>query len=523
MTDEPIDPLAQQVSLLDQWVEVRREINALEARAAKLLGERLTLLDEDIALFPAQRKTINRSMINEYAAGGRITKGSIEYAFEDARMLAEFPTLMEHFLAGSITAAHVRHIVRAAASIQTGIHDGSVEPAVLGLYEQAALEFAESESPTRTNAHVKELAAALAPQVVVAQNRRGEKERRIWMRSFEDGVSILHMILPTAKAVAILDRTRAIAREALAASDTANPDFRLPIDWDAEFAAWQARERAEQTGSADSYWLPSEAPGEPGREVTCVLSGDELSWGDEAWAAYEAHCDAAVAAGPDSTLIDIAADDRTLDQAQADAICDLLLGSDPTAVIGSDLENIKAQVQVTVNGSTLAGLDDLPAQLDGHGPIDPNIARQLAGENLGWSRLFMDPTGMVTCTDTYTPNAAMQRFLRARDQHCRFPGCRQPVYRCQLDHTLDYAKGGKTDIHNLAHLCVTHHAMKHPDIPERFRWKAVQRPDWTIEWTSPAQRTYIDRPPKRVMFVPSPVGADPASEGTTAPSEAPPW
>ena len=142
MTDEPIDPLAQQASLLDQWVEVRREINALEARAAKLLGERLTLLDEDVALFPAQRKTINRSMINEYAAGGRITKGSIEYAFEDARMLAEFPTLMEHFLAGSITAAHVRHIVRAAASIQTGIHDGSVEPAVLGLSEQAALEFA---------------------------------------------------------------------------------------------------------------------------------------------------------------------------------------------------------------------------------------------------------------------------------------------------------------------------------------------------------------------------------------------
>lgn len=194
-------------------------------------------------------------------------------------------------------------------------------------------------------------------------------------------------------------------------------------------------------------------------------------------------------------------DTRTLDQVRADLLTDLLLASDPSAAHGSGLDNITARIQVTLSASTLAGADDRAAELDGHGPLHPDIARALAGRHTGWSRLFLDPTGMVVETDTYTPTEGMRRHLRARDQHCRFPGCRTPVHRCQIDHNHDHAKGGRTTIGNLSHFCPGHHVLKHPDIDERHRWTARARPDGSIRWTSPIGRTYIDRPPRRVMFV----------------------
>src|SRR5690606_18474093 len=80
---------------------------------------------------------------------------------------------------------------------------------------------------------------------------------------------------------------------------------------------------------------------------------------------------------------------------------------------------------------------------------------------------------------------------------------RMPVHRCETDHTLDYALGGRTSIDNLAHLCRSHHVLKHPSIPEEHRWTARQLPDWSIEWTSPTGRTHTDHPTRRVMFVPS--------------------
>lgn len=262
MTDDVHDSIGQQVDLLDRWVEVRRKINTLEAEAARLLGERLESMDADIAASPASsRRVIERSMIAEYSAASRISKGSIEYSIGEARMVGCLPSIMASFQAGRISLQHVRNILRAAGTVQSGVNDGTVEPAVLGLFEQAALEYAESEAAARTDAHVKELAAALVPVSVVEQNRRGEKERRTWIRTFEDGMSLIQMLLPTVKAEAVMDRASALAKEALAASDAANPAFRLPIDWDAEFAEWQAHQaedRAANTGEIERVWVPED-------------------------------------------------------------------------------------------------------------------------------------------------------------------------------------------------------------------------------------------------------------------------
>ncbi|MGM7678441.1 DUF222 domain-containing protein [Microbacterium sp. A94] len=195
------------------------------------------------------------------------------------------------------------------------------------------------------------------------------------------------------------------------------------------------------------------------------------------------------------------ADRRTMGQIRADIIMDLLLAGKAESVTGTAAESIKATVQITLTASTLTGDDERMAELDGYGPVLPDLARDFASRATSWSRLFLDPEGMAVSTDNYVPTASMKRFLRARDRHCRFPGCRRPVHRCEIDHNHDHAKGGATEICNLSHFCKGHHTLKHPDLDERYRWSATQLPGGAIAWTSPTGATYIDEPPPRVMFV----------------------
>ncbi len=93
----------------------------------------------------------------------------------------------------------------------------------------------------------------------------------------------------------------------------------------------------------------------------------------------------------------------------------------------------------------------------------------------------------------------MRRSLAVRDQHCRFPGCRQPTTRSDLDHTHDWAHGGTTHTRNLAHLCRRHHTLKH-----HTPWTVTQKPDGTLEWTSPTGTTYPDHPTSTIHFTTDP-------------------
>lgn len=188
-------------------------------------------------------------------------------------------------------------------------------------------------------------------------------------------------------------------------------------------------------------------------------------------------------------------DRRTLDQLRADALSDLLLTAEPTAVPRSR-DPIVATVQVLVPVATLTGQGSEAAELVGHGPIDRDTARCLAGAAPGWDRIFTDrATGAVIAVDRYRPSEEQRRLLRARDERCRFPGCRMPVHRCDVDHTVDAARGGATSTCNLAHLCRRHHSLKHAS-----DWTVLQRPDGTLVWSSPTGRVHLDEPPSRVRF-----------------------
>ncbi|MEC3915326.1 HNH endonuclease signature motif containing protein [Nocardia sp. CDC160] len=49
--------------------------------------------------------------------------------------------------------------------------------------------------------------------------------------------------------------------------------------------------------------------------------------------------------------------------------------------------------------------------------------------------------------------------LIARDRGCTHPGCDVPASMCAAHHVIDWAKGGPTDLNNLALVCDHHHAL----------------------------------------------------------------
>ncbi|WP_131801657.1 HNH endonuclease signature motif containing protein [Klenkia soli] len=96
----------------------------------------------------------------------------------------------------------------------------------------------------------------------------------------------------------------------------------------------------------------------------------------------------------------------------------------------------------------------------------------------------------------YTPTAAQYRYLRARDRHCRFPGCRQVARACDADHVIPYdhhnpTAGGPTCVRNLAMLCRRHHRLKTHSPGWRFQMGA----DGTLHVTTPGGTTRTTRPP----------------------------
>ncbi|MDN3496632.1 DUF222 domain-containing protein [Planococcus sp. APC 4015] len=184
-----------------------------------------------------------------------------------------------------------------------------------------------------------------------------------------------------------------------------------------------------------------------------------------------------------------AAEERTVDQLRADLLADLALTADPQGLDERGLvAEIRAVVHVTVPALTLAREDGDAAMLEGSAPIDIDTARLLCAGETSWERVLTHPvTQAVLAVDTYRPTAELRRLLRARDQRCRFPGCRVPAHRCDLDHVHDHALGGATAQANLAHECRRHHVLKH-----HSAWTVVLHPDRTMTWTSPTGREYPD-------------------------------
>jgi len=317
-----------------------------------------------------------------------------------------------------------------------------------GWYEDRALARAAELTAAQLRPAARALAEQAHPESLTDRHRRARERRRVAVTDLDDGMARVIADLPAPLAHGIHDRLTALAHEVRGAE-------------------------------ADDTRYDAAAPAE--------ASADEAS--------------------------PIGLASRSLDEVRADVFADLLLGAVPQAHVdaeGRPLEHIRAHVQVTIPVMTALGESAEPCLLAGQGPIPLDEALRLAGTATGWDRVLTSPIdGSVLAVDRYRPSEQLRRFLRARDEHCRFVGCRQAARRCDADHTVDHALGGATRDDNLATLCRRHHVLKH-----RSAWLVEQLGRGVLRWRSPAGRIYVDRPAPMVRFVPASVG-DASDAGRT--------
>ncbi|WP_160075201.1 HNH endonuclease signature motif containing protein, partial [Pseudoclavibacter sp. 8L] len=387
----------------------RSEILAMEEAAAAMLaaGAALQLRAHaaaydfghalDVAEGCAESAMHVRSISNEVGLLVKLAAGTAQGHLASASVtLREFPALALALESNAATPAQVHKLVETGLKIN---HDDPAEQTHRrGEFVQVMLERVRREPlpPAALQKAAERVAEELTGESIDQRHERAKKRRRVSVEDLGDGMSILRVLMSSFLAHAIRDRARKQSKAIIKA---------------------RPKPGTNQTGLAGETGQTGE-PGEPADVV--------------------------------------APDERTLDQVMSDVVADLLLTSDPT--ISSAANGIQATAHVSIPITTLfpdpARPARAPALLEGMSPMPIEDAKHLAATAPAFIRLLTHPiTGAIQAVDTYTPTAAMRAFLKARDIHCRFIGCRQPATNCELDHTIDHQYGGKTATWNLSDFC----------------------------------------------------------------------
>lgn len=421
-------------------VDTRRRIAELQAEEVRLLHAAREYAIARMAtptIDPEQPRDVPlRSVAAEIGTATVQSDRTVQTRMEDAATLIEdFPSTWRALRAGRVSRAHAGVIADAGAALP--------DAGARARYEDAVLPIAERETAGRLRPLARRCAQRTHPIPVDERHRAAARTRRVWVTDLDDGLAELGLRGPAHLVRGVHDRLTQLASAVIDARRHATPTA-----------------DPEEAHRLDGIGPVTETPVEPDR--------------------------------------------RGIDEVRADVALDLLLtghgdAADSAASLPVD-EAVHARIQVTIPVATLTGLADEAGELTGHGVIDARTARGIAATARGWDRLFVHPTsGAVLAVDRYRPTSEQRRMLRARDEHCRFPGCRQPTPRCDIDHTVARAHDGPTEIANLAHLCRRHHILKH-----HSAWRVRQRPGGVLEWTSPTGRIYDDRPARTLTFEPPP-------------------
>lgn len=467
--EDPRNPALE--SIIDELIAAETRIACLEARKAELMSRAGSIADEigearkqaarekllaqhpDDPIhpkdLPSSQEMARRDLYARMGAALNVTDRTIARWVDHAeRLSGDYPTLLASLSAGKCSKAHTVAITEAGMIIS--------DPAKRARFEAALIPLAVSQSVNRVRDTAKRLAERFTDQSLDERAAEAHKLRTVELHALDDDLGLVKAVLPLTTATAIAERLTRMAR---------------------------------------------------------ILKSHEQEHADD------------VASPAGNRADTVSQMPRTLAQIKADLLSDFILhGSSPRAFNCCDdasnrpnLDGVTAHVQIIIplisllpepqvaklrnipgfeHLEQLPGMHGTPA-IVGVGPINSRIAKALAGNAPGWDRILTHPVnGVVEQVDRYEPTKSLRRLLIARDEHCRFPGCRMPVRRCDADHTIDWARGGTTTRTNMAYLCRRHHTLKH-----HSPWEVKQLADGVLGWTSPGGRTYLDRPVSTVWFV----------------------
>jgi hypothetical protein len=415
---------------------------------------------------------------------------------------------------------------------------GTQDTDVARVVESAVLPHVRSWTSVKLRRVLRRLIHELAPESAKKKNRRARSEREVWSEPGRDGMSWLHAYLPDEQVAAIMATIKAGAEseKGLDCDHSHTCPNRYGSDAPAERGAHQSRNHTARSGSTEC----GEGTGgaREGAAATGGSSADRASAGgsSEGEAAEsgsgERRPAAAAPCGGCAT--------RTSAQRQADALAALAwsslrtgrLGSGGCSSCGSGCSSCGAaagvplasshgrpvSVNMTMSLSTWLRLDEHPAHLEGHGPIDAETARHLAAAGL-WRWVLTDPVGghaLDYGRTRYTPPQELVDFILIRDPECVMPGCHRPGYRCEIDHRIPYPEG-PTSACNCSALCKPCHLQKH-----RAGWNVDQLAPGVQRWTSPSGHQQIVELPRLAPPPPPHPAPDPPDEPSPM-KEVPPF
>ena len=176
------------------------------------------------------------------------------------------------------------------------------------------------------------------------------------------------------------------------------------------------------------------------------------------------------------------------DQRCCDAFMEKIRASDGTATTVSPywvVVHVPMAALVENSSETI----DLAGELERGGLIDRETVQRIACDAT-IAIAVDDDVGhtMYEGRSQRFPTQAQRREVMRRDRHCRFPDCNNKTFT-NVHHIVPWEPGGRTDLDNLALICLYHHHLVHSE-----GWTMSGNANGELTIVGPSRRVMTSRP-----------------------------
>src|SRR5690625_1722437 len=440
---------------LKAWASAKQADLMTEIHTRSAGAPRARFIDDELRM---------RMGITGYAAG----------KMEDrARLLAAAPEVHKALRAGWIDERKADVFLEGTAT---------VGDAAARAIHRMFIPRADTMTPPQLRRKIEAAVLAIDPAKAEDRHQRAKKTRTVSLRAATDGMAWLSAFLPAASAMAAFTAIDVLAGDASADDDR-------PIGARRADAFTKVFTETLATGrTPGGCTLGTRQGARP--HVVVTMSAKTFAGDDDAPAYLAGY--GPITAGAARAIAD--------DQARYSTVF-----TDPVdGTYRSDGHDSAALRQRLPFLPSDEAWEKERARLSAHDPqhLIDEVAAARAAQGRGASPV--DPVAHLEqlglrAADSYAPSAALRRHIVMRDVTCRFPGCRVPGWKCQLDHIDPFNEAlpawAQTVESNLHLLCAHHHQLK-----TTSDWRVWRDAYGATHWVSPNQ--YHE------MVLPEPIDPD---------------